>query len=160
MLQQVEHSSCIRCLDFETSDGMSFGEQKAALFAHLNEKHPGWQTDGGASILERRLPKAEKDRIVDLERQLADCAEHTDLAPHEGCECKLCTALNQLESQLAEMAALKARAEAAEAQVKALSAPVTEEEMHAVYLCACAYCMLAHEKIIAARLAATQKGWK
>ena len=130
MLQQVEHSSCIRCLDFETSDGMSFGEQKAALFAHLNEKHPGWQTDGGASILERRLPKSEKDRIVDLERQLA------------------------------EMAVLKARAEAAEAQVKALSAPVTEEEMHAVYLCACAYCMLAHEKIIAARLAATQKGVK
>ena len=78
MLQQVEHSSCIRCLDFETSDGMSFGEQKAALFAHLNEKHPGWQTDGGASILERRLPKADKDRIAELEEKLADAQERLE----------------------------------------------------------------------------------
>ena len=78
MLRRVGHSSCIRCLDFETSDGMSFEEQDAALRAHLNEKHPGWQTDGGASILERRLPKADKDRIAELEEKLADAQERLE----------------------------------------------------------------------------------
>ena len=47
-----------------------------------------------------------KQRIVELESQLADCAEHTDHAPHENCGCKLCTALKQLAKtkyQLAEL---------------------------------------------------------
>ena len=105
MLQQVEHSSCIRCLDFETSDGMSFEEQDTALRAHLAEKHPDWQTDGGASILERRLPKSEKDRIVDLERQLADCAV---------------ILYERYAAQAQDNCSLRDRAEAAEAKVARL----------------------------------------
>ena len=54
-MQRVGHSSCVRC-EFETSDEMSFEEQDAAMMAHLAEKHPDWQTDGGASILKKRLP--------------------------------------------------------------------------------------------------------
>lgn len=56
-LQRVGHSSCIRC-DFETSGQMTFDEQDRAMMEHLAAEHPGWQTDGGKSIKQDRLPGA------------------------------------------------------------------------------------------------------
>lgn len=70
-MQRVGKSSCVRC-EFETDESMSFAAQDAAMMAHLAEKHPGWMTDGGASILKNRMPKSDKDRIIELEAQLAE----------------------------------------------------------------------------------------
>lgn len=53
-MQRMGPSSCVRC-DFETSDETPFEEQDAAIHAHLEEEHPDWMTDGGASVLKHRL---------------------------------------------------------------------------------------------------------
>ena len=66
--QGVGKSSCVRC-DFDTDESMSFADQDEAMRAHLEEKHPGWQTDGGASILKRRMPVSDADKIAALEQE-------------------------------------------------------------------------------------------
>ena len=42
-----------------------------------------------------------------LRQQFAECAEHTDLAPHEKCTCRLCKALGRAEHAEAEVARLR-----------------------------------------------------
>lgn len=85
-LQRVGHSSCIRC-NFETNDKMSFAAQDAAMLAHLAEFHPDWQTDGGASILPKRLPRSKEDVL----RQAREALEFnfSDCVPELNCgECE------------------------------------------------------------------------
>ena len=75
--QRVGKSSCVRC-DFDTDESMSFADQDEAMRAHLEEKHPGWQTDGGASILKRRMPVSDADQIAALEQENTRLREALD----------------------------------------------------------------------------------
>ena len=76
--QRVGKSSCVRC-DFDTDESMSFADQDEAMRAHLEEKHPGWQTDGGASILKRRMPVSDADQIAALEQENTRLREALEL---------------------------------------------------------------------------------
>ena len=55
---------------------------------------------------EEGVVKRTGERLAALETRLAECAEHQDLAPHEGCQCRLCTCMRKVAALEAVVARL------------------------------------------------------